>query len=137
MFSFAIWQGGGQGSIANENIEKAYALRNRVSRREYFHITTRYFGYLEDLEKGASEAELWAEIYPRDAEAHYILADKAMWKGNWEEAVKHGRLSVDFNPNDNRNYYNLAVTAFALDQLVPPNRTSAQTPAQTNNATPL
>jgi len=133
----AIWQGGGQGSIANENIEKAYALRNRVSRREYFHITTRYFGYLEDVEKGASEAELWAEIYPRDAEAHYILADNAMWKGNWEEAVKHGLLSVEFNPNDNRNYYNLAVSELALDRLDAAKRTCDQAIARNKNDAPI
>jgi DNA-binding winged helix-turn-helix (wHTH) protein/tetratricopeptide (TPR) repeat protein len=106
----------GQGSIINENIEKAYALRDRASRREYFHITTRYFESLDDPEKGESEAELWAEIYPRDAEARFILADMAMWKGNWEEAVKHGRLSVELNPNDVRNYYNLAVSELALDR---------------------
>jgi DNA-binding winged helix-turn-helix (wHTH) protein/tetratricopeptide (TPR) repeat protein len=133
----AIWEGGGQGSIADENIEKAYALRNRVSRREYFHITTRYFGYLEDLEKGDSEAELWAEIYPRDAEAHYILADKAMWKGNWEEAVKHGRVSVDANPNDNRNYYNLAVSELALDRLDAAKRTCDQAIARNKNDAPI
>ena len=133
----AIWEGGGQGSIAGENIEKAYALRNRVSRREYFHITTRYFGYLEDLEKGDSEAELWAEIYPRDAEAHYILADKAMWKGNWEEAVKHGRESVDANPNDNRNYYNLAVSELALDRLDAAKRTCDQAIARNKNDAPI
>ena len=107
----------GQGTIRIENIEKAYALRDRVSRREYFHITARHFGNLENLEKSASEEELWAETYPRDAEAHFLLADIAMTKGNWEEAVKHGRLSVEFNPNDNRNYYNLAVSELALEQL--------------------
>ena len=134
----AIWMGGGgQQSIANENIEKAYALRDRVSRREYFHITTRYFGYLEDLEKGRSEAELWAEIYPRDAEAHYILADQAMWRGNWEEAIKHGRLSVDANPNDNRNYYNLAVSELALDRFDAAERTCNQALARSKNDAPM
>jgi len=133
----AIWMGGGQQSIANENIEKAYALRDRVSRREHFHITTRYFGYLEDLEKGSSEAELWAENYPRDAEAHYILADQAMWKGNWEEAVKHGRLSVDANPNDNRNYYNLAVSELALDRFDAAERTCNQALARNKNDVPM
>jgi DNA-binding winged helix-turn-helix (wHTH) protein/tetratricopeptide (TPR) repeat protein len=123
----------GQGSIINENMEKAYALRDRVSRREYFHITTRYFGNLDDMEKGESEAELWAETYPRDAEARFILADMAMWKGNWEEAVKHGRLSVDANPNDVRNYYNLAVSELALDRLDSATRTCDQAIARNKN----
>lgn len=129
----AIWEGGGQGSIADENMEKAYGLRDRVSRREYFQITHKHFAQQEDLEKGESEAELWAETYPRDAEAHYILADSAMWKGNWEEGVRHGRLSVDLNPNDNRNYYNLAVSELALDQLDAAKRTCDQAVARNKN----
>ena len=123
----------GQGSIINENLEKAYALRDRASRREYFHITTRYFENLDDLEKGESEAELWAETYPRDAEARFILADMAMWKGNWEEAVKNGRLSVDANPNDVRNYYNLAVSELALDRLDAATRSCDQALARNRN----
>jgi DNA-binding winged helix-turn-helix (wHTH) protein/Flp pilus assembly protein TadD len=123
----------GQGSIRIENIEKAYALRERVSRREYFQITTRHFGNLENLEKAATEEELWAETYPRDAEAHFLLADIAMTKGNWEEAVKHGRLSMDFNPNDNRNYYNLAVSELALEQLDAAKRTCDQAVARNKN----
>jgi eukaryotic-like serine/threonine-protein kinase len=121
----AIWEGGGQGSIADENIEKAYELRDRVSRREYFQITHQYLAK-QDAE---SEVELWAETYPRDAEAHYLLADLAMWK--------HGRLSVDFNPNDNRNYYNLAVSELALDQLDAAKRTCDQAVARNKNDAPI
>lgn len=139
----AIWQGGGQGSIAeqgsiaDENIDKAYALRDRVSRREYFQITQKHFGQQDDVEKAGSETELWAQTYPRDAEAHYILADVAMWKGNWQEAVKHGQLSVEFNPTDNRNYYNLAVSQLALDQLDAAKKTCDQAVARNKNDAPI
>jgi DNA-binding winged helix-turn-helix (wHTH) protein/tetratricopeptide (TPR) repeat protein len=129
----AIGEGGGQQSIAKENIEKAYALRDRVSRREYFQIMHKHFAWQDDGEKAETEAELWAETYPRDAEAHYLLADFAMWRGNWEEAVKHGQLSVEFNPNDNRNYYNLAVSELALDQLDAAKRTCDQAVARNKN----
>lgn len=98
-------------------MEKAFALRDRVSKREYFQISSRYFSNLDEFEKAASEDELWAESYPRDAEAHFLLADVAMWKGNWEKAVEHGLLSVGANSNDNRNYYNLAVSQLALNRL--------------------
>ena len=139
----AIWQGGGQGSIAeqgsiaDENIDKAYALRDRVSRREYFQITQKHFGQQDDVEKAGSETELWAQTYPRDAEAHYILADVAMWKGNWQEAVEHGQLSVEFNPTDNRNYYNLAVSQLALDQLDAAKKTCDQAVARNKNDAPI
>ena len=107
----------GQLSIRNQNLEKAYALRDRVSRREYFHIAARYFDSLYDMEKIESVDELWVETYPRDAEPHVQLADIAMTRGNWEEAVKQGRLAVDANPNDVRYSYVLAISQLALDQL--------------------
>ena len=40
----------GQGSIVNENMQKAYALRNRVSRREYFYNTQKYLANRENFE---------------------------------------------------------------------------------------
>jgi DNA-binding winged helix-turn-helix (wHTH) protein/tetratricopeptide (TPR) repeat protein len=107
----------GQESLIRTNMEKAFALRERVSKREYFQISSRYFDNVDEFEKAASEDELWAESYPRDAEAHFLLADVAMWKGNWEEAVEQGLLSVGANSNDNRNYYNLAVSQLALNRL--------------------
>jgi eukaryotic-like serine/threonine-protein kinase len=139
----AIREGGGQGSIAeqgsiaDENMEKAYELRDRVSRREYFQIMYKHFIKQDDGEKAESETELWAETYPRDAEAHYLLSDFAMWRGNWEDAVKHGQLSVEFNPTDNRNYYNLAVSQIALDQLDAAKRTCDQAIARNKNDAPI
>ena len=107
----------GQSSIVNKNVAKAYALRDRVSRREYFYITQKYFANADDFESAVAQSQLWAETYPRDAEVHFLLADAAMWKGNWEEAVREGRLSVDLNPNDLRYYFNLAVSELALNRL--------------------
>lgn len=107
----------GDPRIVKENVEKAYSLRDRVSRREYFSITVRYFDFWDDMEKVQSVDELWAETYPRDAEPHFQLADIAMTRGNWEEAVKQGRIAVDANPNDVRYSYDLAVSQLALDRL--------------------
>jgi eukaryotic-like serine/threonine-protein kinase len=133
----AIMVGGGPGSVADESIEKAYGLRDRVSRREYFQITQKHFAKQDEGEKAGLETEFWAETYPRDAEAHYLLADFAMWKGNWEDAVKHGQLSVEFNPNDNRNYYNLAVSELALNELDAAKRTCDQAVARNKTDAPI
>ena len=123
----------GQSSIVNENIEKAYALRDRVSRREYFSITQKHFANADDFENSVSQDHLWAETYPYDAEVHFLLADAAMWNANWEEAVKQGRLSVDLNPNDVRYYYNLAVSELALDRFDAAERTCNQALGRSKN----
>jgi len=58
-------------------------------------------------------------------------------EGELEEAVKHGLLSVEFNPNDNRNYYNLAVSELALDRLDAAKRTCDQAIARNKNDAPI
>lgn len=127
----------GQGAPADENFEKAYALRDRVSRREYFQISTRHFGNLDDLDKAEEEEELWAEAYPRDAEARLLLTDAAMWRGNWDAATKQARLALDANPKDVRSYYNLAVSELALNRPEAAARTTDQALAQNRNDIPI
>ena len=137
MVAYAANQIEGQGSLISENIQKAYDLRDRVSRREYFYITQKYLGNRDDFEGVISLEQLWAATYPRDAEVHYFLADAAMWEGNWEEAVEQGRLSVDLNPNDLRYYYNLAVSQLALNQLDAAQNTCDQAVLRNKNDVPI
>jgi len=107
----------GQWSREDENAEKAYALRDRVSQRERYDISTRYAAYrFGDFEKVDSLAELWAATYPRDSEPRRWLADDAMRQGKWEEAAQQAQLALDLDPNFSMNYYNLAVSELALDR---------------------
>ena len=66
-----------------------------------------------------------------------MLADGAMWKGNWEEAVRQGRLSVELNPNDVRYHYNLAVSQLALNQLDAAQTTCEQAILRNKNDVPI
>jgi eukaryotic-like serine/threonine-protein kinase len=112
-----LWQAQfylGQMPSAEQSLARAYALRGRTSERERFLISQKHAC---DLDQSLAIAELWAQTYPRDSEARLILADGAMWKGNWEEAVRQGQVALDLDPNYNTNYFNLAVSELALDRL--------------------
>src|ERR1700730_7171893 len=64
----------GQPGLAGENLKKAYALRDRVSEREKFHITADYYAFATgELEKEAQTYGLWMQSYPRDVIPHINL----------------------------------------------------------------
>src|SRR5437868_9430066 len=57
----------GQASLAAENIKKAYALREQVSEREKYRISSMYHGFVTgELEQASQAYELWAKTYPQD-----------------------------------------------------------------------
>ena len=58
----------GQASLAAENLKKAYDLRDRVSEREKYRITSMY--YMEatgEIEQATQVFEMWAKSYPQDS----------------------------------------------------------------------
>ena len=58
----------GQASLSAENIKKAYALRDRVSEREKYRISSLYYRTVTgELEQATQVYELWAKSYPQDS----------------------------------------------------------------------
>jgi tetratricopeptide (TPR) repeat protein len=64
----------GESGLAAENIRKAYELRDRVSPREKFYISGRYYDTVSgELEKAEQSYRLWIQAYPRDPSPHVNL----------------------------------------------------------------
>lgn len=58
----------GESQLGEENIRKAYELRERVSEQEKFFIEVHYYQVVVgDLEKARQIGELWAQTYPRNS----------------------------------------------------------------------
>jgi tetratricopeptide (TPR) repeat protein len=56
-----------QAGLAAENATKAYELRDRVSERERYRISTTYYHAVTgELEKATEVYERWSKSYPRD-----------------------------------------------------------------------
>jgi tetratricopeptide (TPR) repeat protein len=54
--------------LSAENIKKAYALRDRVSEREKYRISSLYYRTVTgELEQATQVYELWAKSYPQDS----------------------------------------------------------------------
>ena len=104
--------------LQNENLEKAYALRNRVSERERFRISSSYYGAITgEIEKAKPILELWAKTYPRDATPHIDLSVDAMNLGQWENALASGLEGLRLDPGNSVAYENLGSIYLALDRL--------------------
>ena len=104
--------------LQNENLQKAYALRNRVSERERFRISSAYYGAMAgEIEKAKPILELWAKTYPRDAIPHIQLSADAMSLGQWENALASGLNALRLDPDNSVAYENLGSFYLALDRL--------------------
>jgi eukaryotic-like serine/threonine-protein kinase len=58
----------GQASLAAENLKKAYDLRDRVSEREKYRITSAYYELVTgEIEQATQVYEMWAKSYPQDS----------------------------------------------------------------------
>jgi len=82
----------GEGRLAEDNIRKAYELRERVSERERFNIESLYHQLVTgDLEKGRQSYELWARTYPRDFVPRGNLAVIYSNLGQYDKALAAAR----------------------------------------------
>ncbi|MBA3769531.1 MAG: protein kinase, partial [Blastocatellia bacterium] len=99
---------------AVESFTKAFELRDRVSEREKFDISARYYQHVTgDLDKTIETLELWKQTYPRDWQARSDLARlyNTFALGQYEKAVIEAQEAIRLSPNA-ISYYRLAY-AFA------------------------
>ncbi len=109
----------GESILSRESTSKAYALRERISDRERFFITAMYDRQVTgNLEKQLQTLELWAQTYPRDADAHGILSGfGSLGSGKYEQSIEEARIALGLNPDHTFAYDNLVSSLLDLDRL--------------------
>ena len=108
----------GQGSMARNNYTKAYELRERVSARERYEVTTAYYESVTgELEKAAQQYELSIHDYPRDPSAHNNLGVLCSALGQHERAAALYREELQVDQDASGTYGNLALEYMALNRL--------------------
>jgi tetratricopeptide (TPR) repeat protein len=107
----------GQASLAAESIEKAYALRDKVSEREKYRISSLYYQNVTgELEQATQVYELWAKSYPLDSVPHGNLGDLYGQLGQYEKAVTEAQEALRLEPSI-VEYTNLAGDYLSLGRL--------------------
>ena len=107
----------GQASLGAENIKKAYELRDRVSEKERYRISSMYYQLVTgELEQAGQVYELWAKSYPKDAVPPGNLSVIYAQLGQYDKSLAANEESMRLSP-DVTGYFNLAQTYLAFERL--------------------
>jgi serine/threonine protein kinase len=98
----------GEYNESNENIIRAYELRERVSERERLHITAEYYSnVVGDLENSNQTWGLLEQSYPRFDPAHFYLANNYSSMGFYEKALPEALEDIRLESDPDVEYGNL------------------------------
>jgi serine/threonine protein kinase/Flp pilus assembly protein TadD len=109
----------GETTLAIYTLKKSFDLRERVSERENFFISTFYYSIAtEELDKANRELQLWIAEYPLDQNyPHLLLGYNFGNVGQFEKAAAEYRLHLEVDPESAIGYGNLANTCRMMDRL--------------------
>ncbi len=109
----------GETQLAAQSIAEAYALRNRVSDREYYFITFFYHRLVtRNLELCRQTLESWTRKYPMDLNAHGLLsAFTAVGTAHYDRSVEEGQKAIELDADFAIGYENLALAYVYLNRL--------------------
>jgi tetratricopeptide (TPR) repeat protein len=114
----AVYANTGQSALAPAYSRKAFDLRDRVSERERFFISWRYYrDAIQAWDSALELAQAWTATYPREAFAFNSLGSALIRLGRFEESVQPFRDAIRLDPRFSPPYANLAASLIALDRL--------------------
>src|SRR5687767_14148172 len=101
--------------LAAQFSERAFALRDRVTERERFYISARYYmDVLGDADKAVEVQELWKQTYPRDFVPRTNLSARYSAIGQHERGLEEAREGVRLNPDAGVAYAGVAHSSICL-----------------------
>jgi tetratricopeptide (TPR) repeat protein len=99
----------GQPGPAARYMEKAFALKDRVSELERLRISFFFHSFVTgELDRGVDVLEVYKRTYPRDARAPANLADALARLGQFQRAADEARDAVRLDPKEVAARGNLA-----------------------------
>jgi eukaryotic-like serine/threonine-protein kinase len=108
----------GEYGLANENLAKAYDLRNRVTEPERFRLLALYYTISSgDIDQGRQIYLQWQQTYPRDFVSYVDLGSLAETVGDWNQGADQSLQALRINPDDVVAFGNLALAYLALGRL--------------------
>lgn len=112
-----IYANTGQSALAPEWSRRAFDLRDRVTERERYFISWRYYrDAVQAWDKGLELARSWTAAYPREAFAFNSLGLSAWSLGQHQQAVAPLKESLRIDPRFVPPTSNLTATLTALNQ---------------------
>jgi eukaryotic-like serine/threonine-protein kinase len=88
----------------DENLKKAFALKDRATEPERFYIEAHYYDVTGELDKGNATYETWRQSYPRDTIPLINLALAHFATGEFEKSLALARQAQQVDPKDTYAY---------------------------------
>jgi tetratricopeptide (TPR) repeat protein len=112
-----VYRNLGQPERANENLAKAFELRDHASERDKLHIASTYYLILTgEQDKAIQSYQMWAQSYPRDWLPYFNLGVAYSLIGQYEKAEKATLDSLKLYPDNVSVYENLGGIYLALNR---------------------
>src|SRR6185503_21284436 len=104
-----VYANTGQSALAPAFSRRAFDLRDRVSERERFFISFRYYrDATQDWEKALELTRQWTATYPREAFAFNSLGTVFGHFAQWDRAAEAHQAAIGLDPKFVAPYANLA-----------------------------
>ena len=89
----------GESKLAIDHRTRAYELRDRVSERERYYITSHYYGGVaRDLDKALETYDLWKQTYPNDPIPYINAGLLYSQRGDEERALQGYLKAIELDP---------------------------------------
>ena len=112
-----VYTNTGLGALAPEFSRRAFELRDRVSERERFFISWRYYrDAVQDTDRALELARSWTATYSREAFAFNALGAALIRVGQFEPSIEPLREAIRLDPRFSPAHSNLAGALFSLDR---------------------
>jgi eukaryotic-like serine/threonine-protein kinase len=106
-----------QNGYGQEEIRKAFALRDRASERERFNLVAVYHQSVSlDLDRTIENSELWEQRYPRDFTPHRILGFEYAVQGKPERSAGEFGKAQELDPRQALPYAGLIANDMGMDR---------------------
>jgi eukaryotic-like serine/threonine-protein kinase len=119
-----VYANTGQTALAPELSRRAFQLQDRVSERERFFISWRYYrDAAQAWDKALELAQSWTVTYPREAFAFNSLGVAYIYTGQYDRAIEPFQQAMRLDPKFVPPISNLAGAYMALNRYAEANAT--------------
>jgi tetratricopeptide (TPR) repeat protein len=110
-----LYANSGEAQLAQEYAAKAFELRDRVSERERFYISEKYYSYVTgEKEKALEVLQTWKQTYPRDIVPHVNIGVYYSLVGRYDKTLEESRAALAIDPTSDSARANVIDSFIAL-----------------------
>lgn len=113
----SVYTNTGQSTLAPEYSRRAFELRDRVSERERYSISWRFYrDAAQDWERALDLTKAWTAAYPRDAFAFNAFGAALIRLGQFEQSADAFRKAIELDPRFTPAYSNLSAALLGINR---------------------